>query len=184
MISTFFYDSKNKIHLYLTKYNDKLRASIYNKDKNLRHSFKVTETKGTVIFEYTHTNDFSKNKNTSISRNDVIEVNKIDSLHYQIIAFKNGNKKRKRLSAIVTLENSKFNYLNINLEHSKSDEMEKKIREFLDPNTNYILKNVRIEYPAGSFYDTSLKIQSVDFFLKIPDTLVIKEFVFLGEFQE
>ncbi|WP_415328120.1 hypothetical protein [Chryseobacterium sp. MMS23-Vi53] len=183
-ISTSFYDTKDKIHLRLTKYNNKLRATIYENDKHLRHSFKVTESKGSVTFEYTHTNDFSKNKNTSISRNDIIEVNKIDSLQYRVVAFKNKKKTKKRLEGIITLEKSKFNYLEMQLEHSKNDEIREKILKFLDPNSNYIITNMKLDYSMGYSSETALKIQNVDFSLRVPEKLVIKEYDFFGEFQD
>ncbi|MDQ0595158.1 hypothetical protein QFZ37_003527 [Chryseobacterium ginsenosidimutans] len=183
-ISTSFYDSKNKIHLHIDKYNDKMRAVIYDKDKNLRHSFKVTESKGFVTFQYTHTNDFSKHKNKDIAKDDVLEVKKIDSLQYQIIAFKNEKRNKKRFTALVTLEKSKLNYLEIGVDHAQSDEMEQKVRKFLDLNSNYILKRMQVDYSTGYSYDSSLKIKNVDFSLKLPEKLIIKEFDFIGEFQD
>lgn len=183
-ISTTFYDIQDHIHLHIDKYNDKLRGAINDKNKNLRHFFKITEAKGSVTFEYTHTNDFSKNKNTSISRNDIIEVTKIDSLQYQIVAFKNKKKTKKRLTALITLEKSNFNYMEIYIEHSKTDEMRDKLKKFLDPNSNYIVKNMQLDYSVGYFANISFKIEKVDFVLRVPEKLNIKDYDFFGEFQD
>ncbi|MDQ1161539.1 hypothetical protein QE422_001907 [Chryseobacterium sp. SORGH_AS 447] len=184
-ISTSFYDSEKNVYLQLTKYDNRLRASIYDKAKHFRHSFKVTETKGSVIFEYTHTNDFSKSKNSSFSKNDIIEVNKIDSLHYEVIAFKNKKKTKRRLRAIVSLEKSKLNYLEIYIEHSKIDEMKNKIKQYLDlTSSNYIVTNIKLDYSDGYSSEISYKITKVDFLLKLPEKLVVKEYNFIGEFQD
>jgi len=183
-ISTSFYDSKNKISLNLTRYNEKLRAIIYDEQKKLRHSFKVTEAKGFVTFEYTHTNDFSKEKKGHRDNEDILEVNQIDSLQYQITAFKNEKKTKKRFTALVTLEHSKFDYLEIHVDHAKCDEMMEKVRKFLNPNFIYSVKKISLNYHStGYSYDDLLKIQNVDFSLRVPDKLIIKEFDFLGEFQ-
>lgn len=183
-ITTSFYDSKNKVYLRLVKYNDKLRATIYEEDKHFRHSFKVTESKEAVTFEYTHTNDFSKSRHQNYAKNDILEVNKIDSLKYQINVFKNNKRKKKRAEGWVTLEKSKFNYIEIGMEYYRSNEIVEKIKEFLDPNSNYIVKNIRLDYSMGYSSDTSLKIHSVDFSLKIPEKLIMKEFDFFREFQD
>ncbi len=183
-VSTTFYDSKNKIHLRIDKYNDKLRGAIYDENKNLRHSFKVTEGKGLVTFEYTHTNDFNKDKHKNIASGDILEVKKIDSLQYQIIAYKNEKKNKKRFTALVTLEKSEFNYLEIGIDHARTDEIQKKVKAFLDPNSNYIVKRMQVDYSTGYFYDSLLKITNVDFSLKLPEKLIIKDFDFLGEFQD
>jgi hypothetical protein len=183
-ISTSFYDSKNKVHLHIDKYNDKMRAVIYDRIKNLRHSFKVTEGKGFVTFEYSHTNDFSKDKHKSIAEDDILEVVKRDSLQYQIVAWKNAKKKRKRFLAIVTLEKSKFNYLEIGIDHSGSEEIEEKVRQFLEPNSNYVVKRLQVDYWTGYSFDSSFKIAKVDFTLKVPEKLIIKDFDFFGEFQD
>jgi hypothetical protein len=183
-ISTSFYDSKNKVHLHIDKYNDKMRAVIYDRIKNLRHSFKVTEGKGFVTFEYSHTNDFSKDNHKSIAEDDILEVVKRDSLQYQIVAWKNAKKKRKRFSAIATLEKSKFNYLEIGIDHSGSEEIEEKVRQFLEPNSNYVVKSLQVDYWTGYSFDSSFKIAKVDFKLKVPEKLIIKDFDFFGEFQD
>ena len=183
-VSTAFYDSKDRVYLNLIKYNNKLRATIYDRDKHLVHSFKLTESKESVIFEYTHTNDFNADKHKSFSTNDIIEVTKIDSLKYQIVAFKNERKKKKRLTVLITLEKSDFNYLEVYVEHSKTDEMREKLKKFLDPNSNYIVKNMQLDYPTGYYSDSSLKITNVDFSLKLPKELIIKKYDFFGEFQD
>ena len=183
-VSTSFYDSKDNASLSITKYNEKVRAAIYDDDKNLRHSFKVTPDKGSFIFEYTHTNDFNKDKKRHLNNEDILEVNKIDSLQYQIIAFKNEKKTRKRLTLIITLEKSKINYLEVSLEHPKTDEMREKLKKFLDPNSNYSMKKIHVNYHStGYVFDELLKIQNVDFSLKVPEKLIIKDFDFFGEFQ-
>ncbi|WP_449386925.1 hypothetical protein [Chryseobacterium lineare] len=183
-ISTSFYDIKDNIHLHIDKYNDKLRGVIYDKNKNLRHSFKVTQSKGFVTFEYTHTNDFSKYKSKNIESNDILEVKKIDSLQYRLIAYKNEKKTKKRYTALVTLEKSKFNYLKLGIDHSGNEKMQNKLEEFLNPNINYIIKTMQVDYFTGYFYDSLLKITNVDFSLKLPEKLVIKDYDYFGEFQE
>lgn len=183
-VSTAFYDSTNKIHLNIDRFNDQFKGIIYDKNKNLRHVFKVIPSKDFVTFEYMYTNDFSKDKHKDIANGDILEIKKMDSLQYQIIGYKNEKKTKKRFSVLISLEKSTFDYLELGIDHGKTDEMQKNVRAFLDPNSNYAVKRLQVDYHStGYSYDSSLKIINVDFSLKLPKELIIKEYNVFGEFQ-
>ncbi len=83
------------------------------------------------------------------------------------------------------MEKSKFNYLEMYIEHSKTDEMKNKIKQYLDLTSNhYIITNIKLDYSEGYSSEISYKITNVDFLLKLPEKLIIKEYDFFNEFQE
>jgi len=184
--SNSFYDSKNKSKLFLNTYNEITRGFIYDKNTNLRHCFKVRRDNGSVAFEYAHTNDFrNKKNNKDDSKDNVLEIKRIDSLQYSIIVFKNEKKKRKRLVVLVNLEKSDFNNLDIEADYNRCDEIGEEISKLLDPNFNYRIKKLQVNYSSGYIFETTIsRVQKVDLSLKLPEKLIIKEFDFFGEFQD
>lgn len=186
IISNSFYDSNNKFKLTLDTYNEITRGFIFDKNTNLRHCFKVRRDNGSVSFQYVHTNDFSNKKNNKdYSKDDILEIKRIDSLQYSIIVFKNEKRKRKRFTAVVNLEKSDFNNLDIQADYNRCDEIGKEIGKLLDPRFNYNIKKLQINYSSGYIFETTIsRIQKVDLSLKLPEKLIIKEFDFFGEFQD
>ncbi|EJL68748.1 hypothetical protein [Chryseobacterium populi] len=185
-ISNSFYDSKNKFILDLVSFNNKTRAYIFEEGKELRHSFKVDQKNNMLSFEYTHSSDFEKRKKINESNKaNVFKITKVDSLRYEIIVFKDEKKKKKKFTALVNLEKSDFNYLNIHADYGRCDEIEEKLAELLDPDSKYIIKKMHLEYSNGYFFDMAVtKIQKTNLILKIPEKLVMREFENWSEFEE
>ncbi len=185
-LSSSFYDSVKKIKLHIkTDGNNKTIATIYDKYKDVRHVFKVTQSEDKIFFTYVYSNLFNQEGQTKDhNAQDVIKAQKIDSLHYKIIAYKNAKLKKKKISIIVTLEKSDFNYLELEVDYSRENEMEKQLKSVLDPNYKYVIKNSQIEYSSGYVFDKHIDIKKTDLTLKIPEKLVVREYNPWFEFDE
>ncbi|KQT18342.1 hypothetical protein ASG31_06335 [Chryseobacterium sp. Leaf404] len=177
-VYTSFYDSKSKTQLSLRSFSGKLRAVIFDKEKNIRHLFKVTEEKGAVAFEYLNTIKVDEDFN-HIAK-DIIEVTKIDSLQYKIVGFVDEKKKKKRFSADVTLEKSKMSYLTVGVDHAKTEEMQEKLQKLLDSDSTYIVKKIKLHYNTRVSYKIVNDFQVVDFKLSLPEKLNYKNDSYWG----
>jgi len=178
-ITDAFYDSSTKSTLLLHISNKKVIGTIYQKDKNMRHVFKVFQRGDQLNFTYKYSNQFDVNKA------NVIKIEKIDSLNYKIVAFKNSHLKKKQLSMVVTLEQSDSDYINLSADYNRTDEMGEMLKELLKPDFKYIVKRERIEYSSGYLFDNFITdIQKVDLILKIPEKIIFKEYNYWSDFEE
>ncbi|RKT01646.1 hypothetical protein [Chryseobacterium defluvii] len=179
-----FYDSKSGVALLLMTHNKKMRAYIYEQSKDRRHSFKVNQKKDLLSFEYTHTNNFGNEKKIRDAyKNDEFKITKVDSLHYEIIVFKDKKMKSKRITIMVGLEKSDFNYLNINADYGRCEEVENELAQLLGTD-KYMIKETHLEYSGGYIFDKSIvKTQKIDLNLKVPEKLVVKEYDHWAEFD-
>lgn len=107
-------------------------------------------------------------------------------MKFNIIVYKNSKLKRKKISAIVTLEKSEFNYINFGADYSRRDEVNEKIKSFLNPNAKYIIKSQQINYISSGFsFDKSIQnIQKTDLTIEVPNKLVLKEYTFWSDFAD
>ena len=178
-----FYDSVNKKKLFIRSQNGKIIASIYEKENNRRHVFKVNNLKDKITFVYKHSNQYPQQySKKDYNKENVIKVERLDSLKYNVTVFKNSKLKRKKISVIVTLEKSEFNYINFNADYSRNDEINEKIRSLLNPKFNYIISNQQKKYHSSNyaFKESIQKIQKTDLTIVIPEKLVLKDFRLLG----
>lgn len=161
-------------------------GTIYQKDKNIRHIFNVFQTGNKLNFTYKYSNQFDVNKrNEDYNKGKVIKIEKIDSLNYKIVAFKNSRLKKKQLSIVVTLEKSDFDYINISADYNRADEMGEMLKELLNPDFKYIVTREQIVYSSGYLFDNSITdIQKVDVSLKIPEKITFKEYSYWPDFEE
>lgn len=181
-----FYDSVTKSKLLLHVRDKKIMGTIYQKDKNIRHVFNVFQTGNKLNFTYKYSNQFDVNKrNEDYNKGKVIKIEKIDSLNYKIVAFKNSRLKKKQLSIVVTLEKSDFDYINISADYNRADEMGEMLKELLNPDFKYIVTREQIVYSSGYLFDNSITdIQKVDVSLKIPEKITFKEYSYWPDFEE
>ncbi|MDF2551482.1 MAG: hypothetical protein K0R77_757 [Chryseobacterium sp.] len=182
-----FYDSVNQKMLFIRTQNDKIIASIYDKENNRSHIFKVNKLKDKITFIYKHTNQYPQQQHKKdYNKENIIKVEKLDSLKYNVTVFKNSKLKKKKISAIVTLEKSEFNYINFNADYNRTDEINKKIRSFLNPKFNYIISNQQKKYHSSdyTFEESIQKIQKTDLTIIVPEKLVLKEYNYWSDFED
>lgn len=186
-VNELFYDSLKQNKLFLRSENNKIIASIYDKKNNRSHVFRVDQLKGTLIFSYKHTNQFSPQKTTKdYDKENVINVERIDSLKFKISVFKNSKLKKKKISAIVQVEKSEFNYLNFHADYSRTEEINEKIKSFLNPKFNYKISSEQKTYHSSgySFEESIKKIQKTDLSITVPEKIIIKEYNYWSEFND
>ncbi|WP_294298785.1 hypothetical protein [uncultured Chryseobacterium sp.] len=181
-----FYDSATKSQLFLNVQDKKIIGTIYQEDKNIRHVFKVFQKGNNLNFTYKYSNQFDSSKrNEDYNKDNVIKIEKLDSLNYKIVAFKNSRLKKKQLYMVITLEKSDFDYINISADYNRTDEMEEKLKELINPDFRYRVKREQIEYSSGYVFDNSLEnIQKVDLVLNIPEKIILKEYNYWSDFEE
>lgn len=181
-----FYDSVNNKNLTLNTQNNKIIATIYEKENRIRHVFKVNKSKGNLTFVYKYSNYFPEPKTKDYNKENVIKVEKIDSLHFNIIVFKNERLKRKRISAIVEIEKSQFDYVNFSADYSRTDEINEKIKSFLNPKFKYFVSNQQtIYYISGYTLEESVQaIEKTDLNIIVPEKLVLKKYDYWSDFEE
>jgi hypothetical protein len=172
-ISESFYDSVNNKKLVLRTQNNKIIATIYEKENRIRHVFK-------------YSNQFPEQKTKNDDKENVIKVEKIDSLHYSIIVFKNARLKRKKISGIVKVEKSQFDYVNFSADYSRTDEINEKIKSFLNPKFKYIVRSQQTKYynSGYSFEESTQKIEKTNLNIIVPKKLIVKEYNYWSDFEE
>jgi len=188
-ISEFFYDSVNQKSLSIKVKNDKIIASIFDKENNRRHVFKVIKLKDKLTFVYKHSNQYPQNQNKKkfdYNQENVIKVEKIDSLQFKITVYKNSKLKRKKIAAIVTLEKSEFDLINFNLEYSRTDEINKNIKSLLNSEFNYIINSQQVEYKtSGYIFENAIqKIEKIDLTIILPEKLTFKQTDYWSDFED
>ncbi|SIQ57254.1 hypothetical protein SAMN05421682_106121 [Chryseobacterium indoltheticum] len=185
-ISESFYDSVNNKKLVLITQNNKTIATIYEKENRIRHVFKVNKSNGNLTFAYKYSNQFPEQKTKDYDKENVIKVEKIDSLYYNIIVFKNARLKRKKISGIVKIEKSQFDYVNFSADYSRTDEINEKIKSFLNPKFKYIVSSQQTKYYTSgyAFEESTQKIEKTDLNIMVPEKLVLKEYNYWSDFEE
>lgn len=178
-----FYDSITKSKMFLSTKNKKTIATIYQSDKNLRHVFDVNESGEQLHFTYKYSNQLNE-KNKNINKDNVIKVEKIDAANYKITAFKNSRLKKKQIALIVTLEKSDFDYIDINADYNRTDEMEDQLRQVLNPEFKFVVKRQQIQYSSGYIFNNSLvNIQKTNLTIEIPGKIILKEYNYWTDFE-
>lgn len=178
-----FYDSVAKSKMFLNTVNEKTIATIYQSDKNLRHVFDVNKSGEQLHFTYKYSNQLNE-KNKNINKENVIKVEKIDSANYKITAFKNSRQKKKQIALIVTLEKSNLDYIDINADYNRTDEMEEQLRQILNPEFKFLVKSQQIQYSSGYIFNNSLvDIQKTNLTIEIPGKIILKEYNYWSDFE-
>ncbi|MGE6396484.1 hypothetical protein [Chryseobacterium scophthalmum] len=185
-ISESFYDSVNNKSLVLRTQNNKIIATISEKENRIRHVFKVNKSNGNLTFVYKYSNQFPEQKTKDYDKENVIKVEKIDSLHYNIIVFKNARLKRKKISGIVKIEKSQFDYVNFSADYSRTEEINEKIKSFLNPKFKYIVSSQQTKYynSGYAFLESTQKIEKTDLSIIVPKKLILKEYNYWSDFEE
>lgn len=177
-----YYDSKNNARMSFEGSENKIFAVLFDENTRFRHCFKVTTVEENFIFNYSHSNDFSKEKNYNIKK-ELISINKIDSLNFEIIGFKTKSRKTKKFIARLTLEKSDFNFLEISIDHANSEDMMKELIKLLPENAKFFIKKIKVEFDTGVTYSNINTIRKINFSLIVPDKMNIVHYNPLKEFN-
>lgn len=187
-ISQMFINSATQQALYLRVENNKIVASLYNEAHNTQHLFKVDKKGEKYSFIYSHSKQFlPQTSSKEFAKENVIKVEKIDSLNFNVNVFKNSKLKNKILSAQVTVEPSDFNYIKFFADYTRTDEIDEKIKAYLNPNQKYKIKYERLTKPNNNLGQTvvwnmDVNAEKVELKVVVPEKLIIKDATY-NDFQ-
>lgn len=177
-----YHDSVNNTNMHFVQDGQRLIAILFDENKRLRHCFKVSSGKENFTFNYSHTNDFSSEKNYHVNK-EYIDILKVDDLHFEIIAFKNKKRKAKKFVANIVLEKSDFNFLTISIDHVNSTDIIDKLQKLLPENSKFIIKKIKVEYDTGHSFSQENTLRKVNFSLSVPENMIVRKYEPWKEFE-
>lgn len=181
------FNSENGIEVFF-KTNDKKIIGVLNDNKNnTRHIFRVTKNEKKYNFFYKHSNKISiSEKYKNLNKENVITVRKIDSLNYKIFVYKNSTLKKVNQEVLITLAQADFNYLKINADYNRNDDMETELKSKLPNDSKFVINKIQYLNARGKvFYKTSYEIMDkIDFLLNVPEKLIFKESDYWSDFED
>lgn len=128
-INESFYDSVTNRSLFLRTQNNKIIGIIYEGENSKRHVFKVDQFNDKLTLTYKFSNQFPEIKKRNCNKKDVYKVEKMDSLHYDIILFKNSKLKKKKMSTRLKIEKNDFNKVYFSSEDCRDKEISEKLKK-------------------------------------------------------
>lgn len=177
-----YHDSLNNTSMHFVQDEKKLLAILFDENKHLRHCFRVSSGKENFTFNYSHTNDFSAEKKSHVKK-ECINILKIDSLHFEITAFKNEKRKTKKFAAYITLEKSDFNFLSLSIDHVNSNDIADKLKKLLPENSKFIIKKIKVDYDTGYSFNQENTLRKVNFSLSVPENMIVRKYEPWKEFE-
>ncbi|WP_312076171.1 hypothetical protein [Chryseobacterium sp.] len=171
---TTLFDSKNNAKMsFYTDYqdSDKLKAIVYDKDRGKSHVYFVTIFNDKTIFKYSHSNTLIENKK-EIDNPYFIEIAQLDSLNFKVDLYIYTNekktKRKKKVTAVFTLEKSDFDYFEIRSDFTDSPYIKERILSMLPTTSKYYLSKVIEKFAGGSEYTFLNTVESSDITIPVP----------------
>ncbi len=127
-----------------------------------------------IKFNYKHSRKIDKKGEfkSNNKKNEVFEFNKLDTLKYRLVVFKNEKRKKVIIDAVLDLEASEFDYINFRIDHIITREAEEGLNRLLNSRNNFIIKKIEYKYNSKVSIVSSLDvIQKVNLNLVIPKIL-------------
>lgn len=173
-IGTTLFDSKNNAKMsFHTDYqdSDKLKAIVYDESRGKSHFYSVSIYSDKTIFKYSHSNTLIENKKET-DNPYFIEIEQLDSLNFKVDLYVYTNekktKRKKKVTAVFTLEKSDFDYFEIRSDFTDSPYIKERILSILPKNSKYYLSKVVEKFADGSEYTFVNTLKSSDITLPIP----------------
>lgn len=185
-INESFYDTTTNKSLLLVAKDNKIIGTIYEEGNRKRHVFKVDQFKDKLTLTYKFSNQFPEIRKQKCNNKDVFQVEKIDSLNYDVILFKNSKLKKKKMTARFKIEKGDFNKVYFSSEDCRDGEVNEKLKRFLDPKFKYVVTNEQRNYhSSGHIFENKIqKIQKTNLIIVIPEKLILKEYNPSTDFEE
>lgn len=182
------FNSENGLEVFFKTKDKKIVAVFNDKSKRLRHIFRVTNEDGKYNFFYKHSDRMSEpsKEYRNLNKENVIIAKKIDSLKSKIFVYKDSRLKKINTEILITLAKSDFNYLDINADYNRSDDIEEELKKSLATNSKFVIKKIEYFNAQGKvFYRTNYEIDDkIDFFLDVPEKLTFKQTDYWSDFED
>lgn len=98
---------------------------------------------------------------------EIVKINKIDPLNFQVCIYKNSKLKTKVLEAIVSFAESEINDIIFPVDHILSDKIVEEITNQLPSNSKFITKNITYSYSNSNKFSKSTVLEKTDFLVRI-----------------
>lgn len=173
-LNDWFYNTKTGEKLLIENENNKTIAILYPKNQRFKHIFKVNKVKEHTYFIYKHSRQINLGDTLAkpYKGEEVFEIKQLDSLKYSFVAFKNSQRKKKEIDAVVTLEKGEFDYIDFRIDHIITRDGEKQLKNLLDPQYKFFVKNIEFKYKSKFNTSKSVElIQKVNLTLNVPNIL-------------
>lgn len=168
---TVFFDTENTSTMSFVNYDGNQKAVLYDKPKQMTHTFLVNIGTEKTIFKYSHSNKYS-DSDLSLQNPYLIDVYKTDSYNIKIDVSVHINKKRaktkKMLTAYVTFEKSDFEYMIMHHDFLPSEYIRDRILSLLPSDSKYYISKLIVEYEDGSRYTTLNTVRNTNIPLTVP----------------
>ncbi|WP_262147017.1 hypothetical protein [Chryseobacterium foetidum] len=165
-----FFDTKNNTNMSFFD-DGTLKAILFDVPRNMTHVFNVEESKNNTKFKYSHSNKYLSD-NSSDESPYSIDIEKIDDANFKIDVYVYTNnkktKKKKKVSAIATLEKADFEYFVIHADFFPSDYIKNQILEKMPEDSKYYIKKVTVEYVGSKKFTLINEVQTSDITLPVP----------------
>lgn len=101
-------------------------------------------------------------------------------MNFNVNVFKNSKLKNKILSAQVTVEPSDFNYIKFFADYTRTDEIDEKIKAYLNPKQKFRIKYERLTRLNNSLGQSivsnmDVNAEKVDLKVVVPEKLILKD---------
>lgn len=182
------FNSENGFEVFFKVNEKKILAVLNDKKKNIRHVFRVNKVGEKYDFFYKHSIRLNRpsEKYINFNKENVIIARKIDSLNYKIFVYNDSSLKKINKEVIITLAESDFNYLEINADYNRSEDMKEELKKKLPSNSKFVIATIKyLNAQEKVYYKTSYEdISKIDFFLTVPDKIMFKETDYWSDFEE
>ena len=183
------YNSKNGLKVFFKINNNKILAVLNDNNNSIRHIFRVSKKDEKYLFFYKHSNRLNtkdKERFKTLNKENIITAEKIDSLHYRIFVFNNSSLKQINTEALITLVKSDFDYLEINADYNRSEDMEHELKKKLPENSKFKISKIQYLNRKGKiYYETNYEdFLGIDMILNVPEKIIFKETDYWSDFEE
>lgn len=180
-----FYNTKTGEKLSIKNENNKIIAILYPIDQRIKHIFKVNKIKDQnyFIYKYSRQVNLGDTPARPYKGKEVFDIKQLDSLHYNFVVFKNSQRKKKEIDAIIKLEIGEFDYIDFGIDYIITFDGEIQLKRILNPEYKYFIKSTEYRYNSKFSTTKSVElIQKVDLILNVPS--ILKEPANWSDFED
>lgn len=168
-----FFDTKSNTKMSFYNDSAQLKAILHDQPREMSHVYWVEVGKENTKFKYSQSNTYSE-KSMQVGNPYFIDIEQLAPLNFRVDIYVYTNekktKKKKKVSALITLEKSDFEYLEIKSDFFGATYIKDRILAMLPSDSKYHISKVEEEFSDGSKYTFINTLRTTDITLTIPET--------------